>query len=344
MKKKTAYMFVIFAMMIFFAGCGENTAEKSNTLQSHAESVQTETSADEKTEEVMEVTDTEISDKNVTTNYAGESFTKSIFATGGNMLYVCGIKEDGNYFLGYMEKEDERFEEFVVEMDEGMRPFNMFVDKYGQCHILWMSVEEIELDGQSFDRITYEKSFITVVDSEGQCVKEINVSDLFSSERKRPFCFAADLEGNYYIENEKEMVQILNDGTKGKATICEGWIEGIGIGKSGSIYCTYQNDNGDRKLAKLEKDSFRTSDIQLPSSTAIYAGVFSGTDTEVLIINKESGVFACNENDIENRISGTDLPVSGTEIAGYGILADGRACIMEQQNGETIFYYIPAGK
>ena len=74
MKKKTAYMFVIFAMMIFFAGCGENTAEKSNTLQSHAESVQTETSADEKTEEVMEVTDTEISDKNVTTNYAGESF------------------------------------------------------------------------------------------------------------------------------------------------------------------------------------------------------------------------------------------------------------------------------
>lgn len=70
--------------------------------------------------------------------YQGEAFTKSVFAAGGEEIYLCGIKSDGTYFLGCMEEEDDVFREFEVSMDEGMRAFNMAVDAQGNCHILWM--------------------------------------------------------------------------------------------------------------------------------------------------------------------------------------------------------------
>lgn len=136
----------------------------------------------------------------------------------------------------------------------------------------------------------------------------------------------------------------MNDGTPGTVVICDGWIEGIGIGKSGAVYCTYQLENGERRIGQLEEDILYPYELQLPQSKAVYAGIYAGTDSELLIFNKESGVFACDKSHIEARVSETELPVKGTEIVGYGILSDGRICLMQQEDGNTIFYYIPSGK
>lgn len=288
---------------------------------------------------------TEVSDQKVTVSYTGEPFQKSVFAVGSETLYICGEKEDGNYFLGYMGKEEDVFREMDAELKEGMSVLNMAGDRQGRCHILWMSVEKVQIDNQELNSLTFESSIITVVDSQGKVEKEIDISDIFAGEQWRPFCFAVDDAGNYYLEKENKLVRILPDGRHGEEFASEGWIDGIGTGKSGSVYCTVEKEDGTIALEKLEEDGIRPWMEGLPESNAIYAGIYPGTDSELLLINKESGIFAVYDGgSIETRVSRTELPVTGEAMGGYGILADGRACILSQEPEKTVFYYIPAGK
>lgn len=289
----------------------------------------------------------EVSDREITVPYAGEPFTKSIFATGGDMIWLYGVKEDGTFFLGYMGKEEDVLQETDVSPEADMRAFNMAVDRQGRCHILWMSVQREKADGREFDRLTFDRSCITIVDRSGETEKEIQVSGVFSEEQNRPYCFAVDEAGNYYFENGKQLIQILPDGTQGGAFSCAGWICGIGTGKSGSIYCSSEMEDGTPVLEKLEDGKLRRCSAELPRANAIYAGIYGGTDTELLLINKDSGIFAVQDCDssAETRVSGTELPVSGENVVGYGILADGRACLLSQTAEKMpTFYYIPAGK
>ena len=106
-----------------------------------------------------------------------------------------------------------------------------------------------------------------------------------------------------------------------------------------------EKEDGTIALEKLEEDGIRPWMEGLPESNAIYAGLYPGTDSELLLINKESGIFAVYDGgSIETRVSRTELPVTGEAMGGYGILADGRACILSQEPEKTVFYYIPAGK
>lgn len=349
MKKIAIVFFMVFIMMFFMFGCAKHMPESQNVNENKLENDKSDSEelaaeSERKIEEVLPSTNVEVSDKSAVVSYSGEEFVKSVFAVGDTMLYVYGIKPDGEYFLGCMQREEDIFREFTIETDESMRAFNMAVDRQGRCHILWMSVEKFEAGGQSVDRITYEKSRITIVDNKGKLEKEIDVTGLFSAGYNRPLCFTVDGEGNYYFENGKEIIQIQNDGTKGTVILCDGWVEGIGIGKSGIVYGTYQLENGERRLGRIEEDMLCTIDLQLPQSKASYAGIYAGTDSELFIFNKESGVFAFNEGEIETRVTETELPIKGPEVAGYGILSDGRLCIMEQENECTAFYYVPAGK
>lgn len=276
--------------------------------------------------------------------YQGEAFIKSVFAVGADMLYVYGIKENGDPFFGYMQQEDTVFNEFIIDMDIDMRPFNMTVDRYGNCHILWMSVEKCEMDGQSFDQLTFEKSYITIVNKQGQTESVMDVTEVFGTIGSRPFCFVVDRDGDYYIEKEKSVIQVTKDGHIGETVICDGGIEGIGIGKSGNVYCTYYDASGIPVLARLEGSNLVICDVQLPEADALYSGVYAGTDTELLLINKANGIYACGETSIEQRVHAAKMPISGQRIAGSGVLADGRVCLMGQEYPETTFYYVPAGQ
>lgn len=331
--------------IVLLAGCADSVTQEESvvaggTVEIEAAFAESEDAA----EKIVLQAAVEVSDKKTSVYYAGENFVKSVFAAGGNMLFVCGIKDDGSYFLGYMQKEADVFQEFDVGMDEGMRAFDMVIDSQGRCHILWMSVEKIELNGQLLDRINYEQSCIMVVNSDGELEKEVDISDILASRRTRPFCFIVDQEGNYYVESEKDLIQIMPDGAQGKVTVCDGWIEGVGVGKSGAVYCTYAEESGERRLARLEGDGFRVCDVELPEAQPVYAGIYAGTDSEVLLFNKDSGIFAYDGDAIEVRVSREELPVTDDGIRGYDILSDGRACILSQENGTTVFYYIPLVK
>lgn len=338
-------LFIAVITIASSTGCTDSALQEESyptNSQGNAGAISTENG---NTEDVpLPVTKTEVSDKSIAISYAGEDFIKSVFAAGGNMLYVYGIKPNGNYFLGCMQKEGDIFQELDVDMDEDMRAFNMVIDKQNRCHILWMSVEKDVFNGQSFDRITYENSKITIVSSEGKLEKKIDVSGVFSSEQSRPLCFAVDADGNYYFENGKKIVQILPDGTQGKVIACDGIIEGMGTGKSGAIYCIYHKESGARELARLEDGNIHPCNVELPNADAIYSGVYAGTDSELLLFNKDSGILAYDDEEVEIRVSGAELPVSRSMINGYGVLSDGRTCIMTQAEGTAIFYYIPSGK
>ncbi len=350
-------LWMALVALSLLSGCAVSSPEEESRTAANSENSgedsRLETSVEEK-EETQEMPEgktapaakADVSDREVTVSYAGEPFKKSLFAVGGERLWLYGVKEEGDFFLGYMGKEEDVFREVDVRPGVDMRAFNMAVDGQGRCHILWMSVQKVTRDGHEFDQITFERSCITIVGGDGKEEKEIDVSGIFSEEQPRPYCFAVDEAGNYYFEKGTQLIQILPDGTQGGTIQCSGWIEGIGTGKSGSVYCTSGQEGGTVILEKLEEGELRLCSDQLPEAKAIYAGIYGGTDTELLLLNKDSGVFAVRDSDgsVETRIAGAQMPVAGEKIGGYGILADGRVCILSQMEGGTVLYYIPAGR
>lgn len=54
------------------------------------------------------------SEQDVTILYAGSDFIKSVFAVGEDMLQVCGIKDDGEYFLGLMPEEGKTLFQYLA--------------------------------------------------------------------------------------------------------------------------------------------------------------------------------------------------------------------------------------
>ncbi|MFI3237619.1 MAG: hypothetical protein R3Y47_06255 [Lachnospiraceae bacterium] len=61
---------------------------------------------------------------------------------------------------------------------------------------------------------------------------------------------------------------------------------------------------------------------------------------ELLLLNKSNGIYSYSENELDLRLSASRLPVNGERISGYGMLLDGRICILSQSDEETSCYYI----
>ena len=215
-------IFSAFMIIAFLAGCAAQVPTEDSLQEVRGADMEAETAGEgvAQEEEMPASAVSEVSDRETAVSYTGEPFIKSVFAVGGEMLWLYGIKDDGNFFLGYMGKEEDVFQETDVSPGADMRAFNMVVDRQGRCHILWISVQKETIDGREFDRITFDRSCITIIDSSGKTEKEIQVSDIFSEEQGQPYCFVVDEAGNYYFENGMQLIQILPDGTQGGTFPC----------------------------------------------------------------------------------------------------------------------------
>ncbi|MCD8130187.1 MAG: hypothetical protein LUE16_02730 [Lachnospiraceae bacterium] len=272
--------------------------------------------------------------------YAGEAFTKSVFAAGGNSLYVCGIR-DGEYFFGYMEQEGDRFEEFSLDMDENMRAFNMYVDEENQCHILWFSTESVTVNGQELESIDYEKSCITVIDGAGNILKNIDTTEFFREEQMRPNSFVADRKGNYWFEDGAQLVSLSPEGELNEKVDCPGTVENVGIGAGGLIYAIY-HEEGSRYLGNILDDGAFYREDQLPDVNSNYSYMAPGTKgVDLLIYHQSEGVYGYDRNTRKQVVKAEVLPITGEDVSGYGFLADGRLCLMSSgTDGTIMFYYI----
>lgn len=283
--------------------------------------------------------------------YEGGEFRKSVFCTGADMLYLYGIKPDESFFLGCMKQEDVQFREIPLKLPDDMRVAYMTVDRAGNCHSIWISVETLDVDGVTHYRRTYEKVQITVVDKDGELIAEIDLSEIFQTEEIRPdyFCFAVDNEGNYYLGAAQAIIKLNGKGEAEGKIPCEGILQAVGCGRSGSIYCIYTKEDGKELLGRVEQGEDTTKVVScgvfLPSAAALYLNMAAGADAELLFYNKAGGVYAYDSDAgiVEQRMMPEEMPVSGMDVSGYGFLGDGRLCLLTTENGRAVFYYVPTG-
>ena len=334
----------ILIMSLYLMACTNEITEETKDIQ--------ETRQNPEQDAKIEVDNVivpayEISDEESIVDYEGDFFRKSVFCTGGEMIYICGIDPiDGSYFIGGMPKEGDRFSKLPVEIPENMRVFGMAVDSQERCHLLLMSTEKIKINDEELDQITFETSDIWIIDKEGSLEKKIDVSEVFATEQRRPFCFVIDYEGNYYFESHEEMIKLFPDGSVDMRLSCGGEIEAIGCGRSGKMYYIYRNREGTDMLDMLQEDSIADIQIELPDVGTQYSLLTAGTDTEVFIYNIDGGIYTyeSDADTVELRLPISELPVSGESAVNSGFLGDGRLCLMIYEGEKIVFYYIPVGK
>ena len=343
MQKKVKIL-AILIMSLYLMACTNEITEETKDIQ--------ETRQNPEQDAKIEVDNVivpayEISDEESIVDYEGDFFRKSVFCTGGEMIYTCGIDPiDGSYFIGGMPKEGNRFSRLPVEIPENMRVFGMAVDSQERCHLLLISTEKIKINDEELDQITYETSDIWIIDKEGILEKKIDVSEVFATEQRRPFCFAIDYEGNYYFESHEEMIKLCPDGSADMRLSCGGEIEAIGCSRSGKMYYIYRNREGTDMLGMLQEDSIADIQIELPDVGTQYSLLTAGTDTEVFIYNIDGGIYTyeSDADTVELRLPISELPVSGELAVNGGFLGDGRLCLMVYEGEKIVFYYIPVGK
>ncbi len=344
MKRKIITILQLITISLVLVACTGNVENSSSDSEvAVTENMETQVSVVPEAEKEEEVISQVEPGKENIVHYTGEQFAKSVFCAAQDIIYIVGQREDKSFFLGCMEADSNELRVLDVEIPEDMRAFEMCIDENGDVHILLMSVKEIALDNDYVTEMTFEKSYIWVVDREGNVYKEIDVSDIFASECVRPFCFVVDENGNYYIEKRAEILKINEAGTIATRIACDGEVVSMGFGKSGSLYCNYMNEDGKEYLGKLEQDTFAACDIILPEAQASYGYIVQGTDSELILYNRENGLYTYDEatNNIELIMGADKMPIFGEDISGYGVLRDVRICLMTQKNNETIFYYVP---
>ncbi|MBD5549378.1 MAG: hypothetical protein HDQ97_18670 [Lachnospiraceae bacterium] len=336
MQKKVKIL-AILIMSLYLMACTNEITEETNDIQETRQNPE----QDAKIEVVNVIVPAyEISDEETIVDYEGDFFRKSVFCTGGEMIYICGIDPiDGSYFIGGMPKEGNRISKFPVEIPESMRVFGMTVDSQERCHLLLMSTEKIKINDEELDQITYETSDIWIIDKEGTLEKKIDVSEVFATEQRRPFCLAIDYEGNYYFESHEEMIKLCPDGNADMRLSCGGEIEAIGGGRSGKIYYIYRNEDGIDMLGMLQEDSTADIQIELPDVGTQYSLLTAGTDTELFIYNIDGGIYTyeLDADTVELRLPISELPVSGEAAVNSGFLGDGRLCLMVYEGEKIVF-------
>lgn len=305
-----------------------------------------ETNQDCVHEDVQEVAVPEVSREEAVVAYAGVPFIKRVFAVGGDRIYMAGRAMDGKDFFGSMKAEENTFTHFAVEMPENMQVLNMTVDAQGSCHMLWVSAQRQVLDGVEHNIMDFEQCSITKVNADGELEAVMDVSAIFAETQNRPYCFITDADGCYYLDSGNEILKLYPDGSIAAHIVCDGRMEAIGCAKDGSIYCIYMTEDGEEILGCVEADRVTDCGVSMPEVHASYSSMVAGTDTELLLFNKEGGVFtySANTNTLESRVISADLPVAGQEISGCGFLGDGRLCLMSQEEEAATFYYISAGE
>lgn len=324
----------------------EPEIESANMQQNVEENTDVVGESGSEDKEQQEAIDLKASDVELSVDYEGEFFLTSLFEVGEGEIYLCATGEDGAFYLAVMEKETTDFQKLNIDMPKDARACRMVVDNSGKCHVLWIGSEEVVSGGQTYSQIDFSKSYITIMDKGGNIESTIDVEEIICDEKIMPYCFAVDEAGNYYIENKKEIIKIARDGVEKARISCEGMVECIGVGKSGTVYCTYYDGDDVTYIGSLQDEKMVCYEVEVPQLDANFAKISAGTDTDILLYNREGGVYVFDPTmtEVEERIPNTELPISGITVMGCGFLRDGRLCLMKQTLEGTNFYYIPAGE
>lgn len=351
--KKVVILYILTVMLVFVSSCGNKETENLSNdkteagIEKTSVSEELENEAETQPEEEMREAAPEAgSNQTVAVRY-GEAFSECVLSMSGDILYNYGsASEENSFYIAEMPEEGQPLSWNCIELPDHMAIRKMTTDYQGKFHILVMEVEKIIRNGYELNVPTYEVSYIWMVNREGEVERKLDVSDIFAREQRSPTCFITDLDGNYYFDKEGDILKLDPDsGVTMRWSFDSYMIEAIGCGKSGKIYCIYEDHQGADILEQLEENGITGICISLPNYGCKYCCMVAGIDAELLIFNLEGGVsaYADGADTVEQRISKEDMPVSGEEAYVHRILSDGRLWIRvyDKETKGCTFYYIP---
>ena len=291
--------------------------------------------------------------------YYGEANIVSGGVSDGENIYILG---DQNLRTTPYEERDE-FESrlFImpvgsdevsvadIDVPKGIYINNIAIDLYGGVHLFIADWDN-------------EEYFIWQLDDNYQVGKIIEISANII-EKWPPLWFLVDHDGNYYIQCYRMCYGVLvsSEGELINKFTYESlgikWAPDIGLGKDGQIYIIHGNDDK-TVISTLDTENgllIEDPDFYFPGYEIISA-ISGGTDTNLLIYSRYSGVWAY---DAENRIFENRVPMSessfgyASEFGNRIFLPDGRLFLgvsiwKDYDQGEDadcmLFRYIPVEK
>ena len=362
-KKNTLYLLLIGLFIL--SGCGRNDDFVSGTDREESSTEFAETENNMEVDSKMETeNNTEIEDSEAAGSAQGQptllevpvSFQKEdilyhrvddidiSFSThrcqsdGENLYLVYGTTDLYVMPIGA----DEHFRA-NIDNPEGMVICHIAIDIYGKMHLL--------VGGNNF-----EEWYIWRLDESKQVEAVINVSDYFDIKQMAHW-FLVDKEGNYYLQwvLSRDGVILDSEGTlKHRFTLESldiGWIYEAAVGKDGLIYVIYR-DRGDEKVRigefDVESGSIVKEDSPLYlSRDEIFNGMFRGTDTNILLFSRNSGIWAYDRKQgiLENRVPLSEMGLArDAESFPLTFLPDGRFVLLQGSKDGMHIKYIPGGK
>lgn len=262
-----------------------------------------------------------VCEENRTVLCAEQPFYKLGFGAGGQRVYVCGSRaektekmgtlEDDTYFIGVVDVTDAstdagKMRELNVEIPEDMRVLRMKVDSMGNCHLLLVSRSGITLVGKSepIENFDYVKSAIMVINPEGEILKDMDISDVLAEEKSPALCFAVDAAGNYYYEKGTKIIKLSPDGALLERIESVGDICSIAQGKSGEMYVVCLGADRKEILCRLTGERLveAVSIGNTPKGMSLYPNMGAGTDSELLFLHRDGGIYAVDVTEKEARL------------------------------------------
>lgn len=345
-------------ILLFFGGCGkqgEGPAEgKEPVTESIIADIENDEDRKENAEEEavtagieQEILILPISQERMTVEYAGDTFLSSCRVIGGDSIYLTGYQGEftgdsstsEDYFIGRIGIGQNQVQKFSQEIPEDMFALRGCVDGTGRCHILFVQKKD--------NGVTYEKTEIWTMNTQGEVEQTLDLTTFpeYDSLKQPWYWMAADGQGTYYLGNNGG-IWMLDGKTKGVWQYQpEGEsVEGVGIGKSGTVYGVFANQSGERYLGEIrfaEETVTHCGDFPVNSMQPSFSVLQPGVNTELLLANKGDGVWSYGGGNLELTVPLEDIIGNGQDIDAMGFLADGRCCVMSYENKNYRFYYVP---
>lgn len=362
-QKIQALLFLVVILLLFLGGCGEK--ESDNDERSDLENMAVSLSGgvdvrtlgteewtgarDIQESEAWKGPNMEINSEKAVVIYQGTPFRSSNRAIGGDSIYTTGFQGefngdqpvDGPYFVGRIGIEEDTIQEFDLKIPEDMFVYRSCTDERGRWHLL--------ISQRNDNRVTYERTEVWIVNSQGELEESLDVTEGIREWDSLPFWMAVDHQGKYYFLSSFGnggsllMIDVENQSAT-PLRFGEGSIDGIGVGRSGTVYGVFTPTRGISYLGSIDPYSSsveRCADFPEDSLRPSFSVLQSGVNTELLLANTKDGVWSYDGEELKLSVPLEELAGNGQDIFVMGFLWDGRVCCMVYENHEYVFRYVP---
>lgn len=260
--------------------------------------------------------------------YDREGTQKSVFASNGEVAYLCCCKEE-KFYLYYVDNMGFRKLPYFCSGNE--RIIRMDVDDSGQCSLLIYSSENELVDGYLLSTITDADARIDVIDSYGNIVKRYDGS-FFLSSTNIPSSFITH-DSMIYAMNCDGEATIVNMATGSVDKLpAEGMVSAVDVLDNRVVLTYYSNDSS--YYQELSLDGKIQKKIKLPKSNCKY-GICKIAGDDVYLYNKDEGVFKCRSS--SNKFKRIEKSQKNEKGIGFG---KNKICMIAEENEEYIFRFL----